>query len=70
MNSVSPLSKQPELADFVSTTVLRTHHWTLDNGFIGTQAQYLEDKGGIFTGKVSLAGMVNPSLILHLLHRR
>lgn len=34
----------------------------LDNGFIGMQAQYLEDKGGIFTGKVSLAGMVNPSL--------
>lgn len=34
----------------------------LDNGFIGMQAQYLEDKGGIFTGKVSLAGMVNPAL--------
>lgn len=32
-----------------------------DNGFIGMRGQYLDDAGSLFTGKVSLAGLVEPS---------
>lgn len=32
-----------------------------DNGFIGMRGQNIEDAGSLFTGKVSLAGMVAPS---------
>lgn len=37
-----------------------------DNGFFGSEANYLEDAGAVLTGKIDLAGLISPTLKFYI----
>ena len=37
-----------------------------DNGFFGSEANYLEDAGSVLTGKIDLAGLISPTLKFYI----